>query len=107
MRRHFGADTAPWNPVRDEPTEESQSVHSPSSSSRNSAEDFSPNRVSEQVAVVGSKPIREPLSTGQSMGRCHHPISIEMPSQTFRSQVQIELVDSHVAVETAGADIAM
>ena len=29
---------------------------------------------------------------------------MEMPSQTFRSLVQIELVDSRIAVETAGAD---
>ena len=82
MRRYFGADAAPWNPARDEPTEESQSVYSPSSSSRHSAEDFSPNRVSEQVAVDGSNPTRRPLSTGQSMRgfatqfrwRCHRKL---------------------------------
>ena len=103
-RRHFGADAAPWNPARVEPAEESQTVHSPSSSSRHSAEDLSSNRVSEQAAVDGSNPIPGPLSTGQSMGRFRDPISMEMPSQTFRSLVQIELVDSRIAVETVEAD---
>ena len=104
MRRHFGADVVPWNPARDEPTEESPSVHSPSSSSRHSAANFLPNRVSEQAAVAGLNPIHEPPSTGQSMGRFRDPISMEMPLQTFRSQVQIELGDSRMAVVTAGAD---
>ena len=38
------------------------------------------------------------------MGRFRDPISMEMPSQTFRSQVQIELVDTCVAVGTAEGD---
>ena len=62
MRRHFDADTAPWNPARDELTEESQAVHSPSSSNRHFADDFSSNRVSKQVAFGRSNPTREPLS---------------------------------------------
>ena len=47
---------------------------------------------------------REPLSTGQSRGRYCDPISMEVPSQTFKSQLQIELRDSRVVGEEARAD---
>ena len=38
------------------------------------------------------------------MGRYCDPISMEVPSQTFRSQLQIELRDSRVVSEEARAD---
>ena len=34
LQRHFGADNVPWDPARNEPTEESRFTTSPSSSSR-------------------------------------------------------------------------
>ena len=67
MRRHFGADIAPWNPALDEPSKESGSMQSLSSSSRHSAANFSSNRVPEQAAVFSSDADLVPLSTGQSM----------------------------------------
>ena len=104
MRRHFGSDAAPWNPALDEPSEESHSMQSPSSLSRNSADNFSSNRVLEQAEVVTSIPNRVLLSTGQAMGRFCDPISMELPSQTYRSEMQIELSDSRTANEEARAD---
>ena len=68
------------------------------------AANFSSNRVPEQVEVVTSIPNRVPLSTGQSMGRFCEPISMELPSQTYRSEMQIELSDSRTANEEARAD---
>ena len=104
MRRHFGNDAAPWDATRDEPITEPPSTTSPSSTSRHSVANLSSNRVSQQAEVVTSIHNREPLSTGQSMGRYCDPISMEVPSQTFRSQLQIELRDSCVVSEEARAD---
>ena len=104
MQRHFGNDAAPWDAMRDEPTAEPPSTPSPSSSSRHSVVNLSSNRVSQQAEVVTSIHHREPLSTGQSMGRYCDPISMEVSSQTFRSQLQIELRDSRVVSEEARAD---
>ena len=99
MRRHFGADAAPWNSALDEPSEETHSMRSPSSSSRHPAANFSSNRVSERAKVISLIPNRVPLSTGQSMGRFCDPISMELPLQTYRSKMQIELSDSRTSYE--------
>ena len=104
MRRHFGNGAAPWDATRDEPTAEPPSTPSPSSSSRHSVANLWSNRVSQQVEVVTLRHHREPLSTGQSMSRYCDPISMEVLSQTFRSQLQIELRDSRVVSEEARAD---
>ena len=104
MRRYFWGDATPWNPALDEPSEESHSMQSPSSSSRHSAANFSSHRVPEQAKVVTSIPNRVPLSPGQSIGRFCDPISMELPSQTYRSEMQIELSDSRTANEKARAD---
>ena len=104
MRRHFGSDAAPWNPALDIPSEETHSMRSPSSSSRHSTANFSSNRVSEQAEVVSLIPNGVPLSTGQSMGRFCDPISMELPSPTYRSEMQIGLSDSRTANEEARAD---
>ena len=104
MRRHFGDDGAPWDPAQDKPGEESHSTSSPALSSRHSVANFQPNRVPEQAAGASSDADRGPLSTGQSMGRFCEPMSMELPSQTFRSQVRIELSDLRMVADEARAD---
>ena len=104
MRRYFGSDAAPWDATRDEPAAEQPSTPSTSSSSRHSVANSSSNRVSQQPEVVPSIQNREPLSTGQSMGRYRDPLSMELPSQQFRSIVQIEVGDSRRVSEEARAD---
>ena len=108
LRRHFGADAAPWDPASDEPTEESPFQASPSSLSRHSVADFSSNRVPEQTDVVTSISNRVPLSTGQSTEWFSDPISMEVPSQTFMSQVHIEVDESGCVITeaTAGSHVA-
>ena len=102
MHRHFAADAAPWDPALDESSEESRSMQM--SLSRHSAANFSSHRVPEQAAVVSSDAGLVPLSTGQSMGKFCDPISMELPTQTYRSEIQIELSDSRTAKEEARAD---
>ena len=104
MRRHFGTDAAPWNPALDEPSEESYSANSPASSNRHSVVTFLPHSVPEQAAVVFSDTNLVPLSIGQSMGRFCDSISMELPSQTYRSEMQIVLSDSRTVNEEARAD---
>ena len=108
MRRYFGNDAAPWDATRDEQTAEPPSTPSPSSSSRHSVANLSSSRVSPQAEVVTSIPNREPLSTGQSIECFRDPISMEVPSPTFMSQIHIEVNESGCVITeaTAGSHVA-